>query len=113
MIISVPERLLRVRTSTQEHELHRAGISGHKETRLHQIKRSTGIVAAVASPELRKTEQKQSEGHSALLQGLGEVGDVATVHVPWLLRLAHIRHASFSCNRFYQLREGSVTQRYD
>ena len=46
---------------------------------------------AVAAPEERKTEPKQNEGHSALLQGLGEVGDVPTVHVPWLLRLAHIR----------------------
>lgn len=53
--------------------------------------RAVQPLKAVAVPEQKKAEQKQNEGHSALLQGLGEVGDVPTVHVPWLLRLAHIR----------------------
>lgn len=48
-------------------------------------------VKSIAAPMEVKGEQKRNEGHSALLQGLGEVGDVPTVHVPWLLRLAHIR----------------------
>ena len=37
------------------------------------------------------TKRATPEGHSALLQGLGEVGDVAPVHLPWLLRLAHVK----------------------
>lgn len=52
------------------------------------LKVRVGVQAAL---EQRETVQKQNEGHSALLQGLGEVGDVSTQHVPWLLRLAHIR----------------------
>ncbi len=35
----------------------------------------------------------RGEGHDALLHGLGEVGDVAPTHMPWLLRLAHVRSA--------------------
>ena len=34
------------------------------------------------------------EGHSALLQGLGELGDVTPGLMPGLLRLSHIRYAS-------------------
>lgn len=57
------------------------------------LRRAKAVQAycAVLAPEVRRVEQKQNEGHSALLQGLGELGDVPTVHVPWLLRLAHIR----------------------
>ena len=33
----------------------------------------------------------RNEGHSALLSGLGAVGDVAASHMPWLLRIAHVR----------------------
>lgn len=29
--------------------------------------------------------------HSSLLHGLGSVGDVSASHLPWLLRLAHVR----------------------
>lgn len=29
-------------------------------------------------------------GHSALLHGLGDIGDVAPQHMPWLLRLSHV-----------------------
>ena len=35
----------------------------------------------------------RGDGHDALLHGLGEVGDVAPMHMPWLLRLAHVRLA--------------------
>ena len=35
--------------------------------------------------------KSSSEGHTALLHGLGSVGDIAPSHMPWLLRLAHTR----------------------
>ena len=50
------------------------------------------VTAAVAAPD-KPASAKRAEGHSALLQGLGRLGDVAPSHMPWLLRLAHIRHA--------------------
>jgi uncharacterized protein with von Willebrand factor type A (vWA) domain len=34
--------------------------------------------------------KKSSSGHSALLQGLGDVGDVPPALMPWLLRLSHV-----------------------
>ena len=51
------------------------------------------VSAAVAAPD-KPTPAKRAEGHSALLQGLGRLGDVSPSHMPWLLRLAHIRHAA-------------------
>ena len=38
----------------------------------------------------------RNEGHSALLSGLGAVGDVAASHMPWLLRIAHVRRVQAS-----------------
>lgn len=32
-----------------------------------------------------------ASGHSTLLHGLGDVGDIPAAYVPWLLRLAHAR----------------------
>ena len=54
------------------------------------------VYSAVAAPLELKHSAKPVEGHSALLQGLGEMGEVATKHVPWLLRLAHIRYKGVS-----------------
>jgi hypothetical protein len=51
------------------------------------------ICAAVAAPP-QQQHARAAEGHSALLQGLGEVGDVAPTLMPWLLRLSHIRCCS-------------------
>ncbi|GMH33678.1 hypothetical protein BSKO_01512 [Bryopsis sp. KO-2023] len=42
-------------------------------------------LSAVASPEI------EQGSHVAILQGLGEMGDVSARHLPWLLRLAHVR----------------------
>ena len=50
-------------------------------------RRSIVTSAAAAAPARPAAEG----GHTALLHGLGEVGDVAPVHLPWLLRLAHIK----------------------
>ena len=55
---------------------------------------ATATLAAPSTPTRPTDGHHKGDGHSALLQGLGEVGDVATVHVPWLLRLAHIRWRS-------------------
>lgn len=67
---------------------------GRRSSKNRFLKRSR----AIAEPreltiDQSKAPVKLNEGHSALLQGLGEIGDVPTVHVPWLLRLAHIRSA--------------------
>lgn len=48
--------------------------------------------AAVAAPPVpARSTSERPEGHSALLQGLGAVGDVSPTHMPWLLRLAYLR----------------------
>lgn len=47
--------------------------------------------AIVASAAAAPSKAGGAEGHTALLHSLGEVGEVAPVHMPWLLRLAHIK----------------------
>jgi hypothetical protein len=47
--------------------------------------------AAGAAAPPRPSPSAADGGHTALLHSLGDVGDVAAVHMPWLLRLAHIR----------------------
>ena len=49
-----------------------------------------GVVVHAAALEEAKPVPR-NEGHSALLSGLGAVGDVAASHMPWLLRIAHVR----------------------
>ena len=46
--------------------------------------------AVVAPPDHR--HMHTADGHSALLQGLGELGDVTPGLMPGLLRLSHIRY---------------------
>lgn len=46
---------------------------------------------AIAAPPDHRPVQS-AEGHSALLQGLGELGDVTPGLMPGLLRLSHIRY---------------------
>eukprot|EP00887_Chlorella_sp_A99_P000547 scaffold17.g547.t1 len=54
--------------------------------------RAVRAQAAVAAPPRPAIDSKRpAEGHTALLQGLGEVGDVSPSHMPWLLRLAHVK----------------------
>ncbi|KAK9816841.1 hypothetical protein WJX72_005809 [[Myrmecia] bisecta] len=45
---------------------------------------------AIAAPP-KPLSKAATEGHSGLQHGLGELGDVPTAHVPWLLRLAYLR----------------------
>ncbi|KAI7841137.1 hypothetical protein COHA_005107 [Chlorella ohadii] len=49
--------------------------------------RAAVVALAAAAP----AKAGGAEGHTALLHSLGEVGEVAPVHMPWLLRLAHIK----------------------
>ena len=49
--------------------------------------------AACAAAAVEAQPVARNEGHSALLSGLGAVGDVSASHVPWLLRIAHVRQA--------------------
>ncbi len=46
---------------------------------------------AIAAPTDRRPVQT-ADGHSALLQGLGELGDITPGLMPGLLRLSHIRY---------------------
>ena len=50
-----------------------------------------GSAVAAAAPEAPPRPAAAEGGHTALLHGLGQVGDVSAVHMPWLLRLAHIK----------------------
>ena len=49
------------------------------------------VCSAVAAPPAGPHHARAAEGHVALQQGLGEVGDVSPALMPWLLRLSHIR----------------------
>ena len=41
---------------------------------------------------VQQTAKEITEGgHYALVQGLGQLGEINTSHLPWILRLAHIR----------------------
>lgn len=51
----------------------------------------TIITSAIAAPPRSESAAKSGEGHSALRQGLGNVGEVPPALVPWLLRLAHVK----------------------
>jgi hypothetical protein len=56
---------------------------------LHQGLRAPPVLAsAAAAPAPAATA---SGGHTGLLHGLGKVGEVSASHMPWLLRLAHIK----------------------
>eukprot|EP00803_Ostreobium_quekettii_P008826 evm.model.scf_2565.1 EVM.evm.TU.scf_2565.1 scf_2565:1050-6339(-) len=57
--------------------------------------------AATAGVEVEKGS------HVAMLQGLGEVGDVSAANVPWLLRLAHIRAQGGGGDSAEELRESA------
>ena len=48
---------------------------------------------AIAAPPDHRPVQS-ADGHSALLQGLGELGDVTPGLMPGLLRLSHIRYVA-------------------
>lgn len=48
-------------------------------------------MSSVLSAPPAQQYTKGNEGHVALLNGLGEVGEVAPALMPWLLRLSHIR----------------------
>ncbi len=61
---------------------------GQKSSRTHAM----SISSVPEAPPMQQVS-KGNEGHVALLNGLGEVGDVAPALMPWLLRLAHIRCA--------------------
>ena len=54
------------------------------------------VCSAVATPPVAPQHARAAEGHVALQQGLGEVGDVAPALMPWLLRLSHIRWAGYA-----------------
>ena len=53
--------------------------------------RAAIATAATAAAPAKPAAKVDGGGHTALLHSLGEVGDVAPVHLPWLLRLAHIK----------------------
>lgn len=57
------------------------------------LRRTPAPFHAVMSPAEPSSPALKSsgEGHSALLQGLGDVGDVPPALMPWLLRLAHVK----------------------
>lgn len=48
----------------------------------------TVLASAAAAPA---PAAAASSGHTGLLHGLGKVGEVSASHMPWLLRLAHIK----------------------
>lgn len=59
-----------------------------------RCRRQVQVAAAAAAPTTapgRHAASAADGGHTALLHSLGEVGDVAPMHLPWLLRLAHIK----------------------
>lgn len=74
------------RVQLQQRQL--APVQQRQQQQRRQVKQRAAVVASAAAVP---TKAAGSEGHTALLHGLGEVGEVAPVHMPWLLRLAHIK----------------------
>mmetsp|Transcript_26101 Transcript_26101/g.57021 ORF Transcript_26101/g.57021 Transcript_26101/m.57021 type:complete len:697 (+) Transcript_26101:262-2352(+) len=62
--------------------------------------------ATIAEPH-KAPAQKASAGHSALLHGLGDLGDVSATHMPWLLRVAHARSRTSGCDSTRALQEAA------
>lgn len=60
-------------------------------TLLRRCQRTGRLPLAASAAAEAPARPAKPDGHSALLQGLGEVGDVAPTHMPWLLRLAHVK----------------------
>lgn len=56
----------------------------------HRAKTTPQAAVQEAVRPASHAHKKAGEGHSALLQGLGSVGDVPPALMPWLLRLAHV-----------------------
>jgi uncharacterized protein with von Willebrand factor type A (vWA) domain len=65
---------------------HRNKFSKSNSSCRHAINAS--VQEAPAAPT--SSTKKGGSGHSALLQGLGDVGDVPPSLMPWLLRLSHV-----------------------
>lgn len=72
----------------QLQQRHFAPVQQQQQQQCRQLKQRAAVVASAAAAPAKAAG---SEGHTALLHGLGEVGEVAPVHMPWLLRLAHIK----------------------
>lgn len=52
------------------------------------------ICRSVSSNGVKAVSREiQDAGHFAMVQGLGQIGEVDATHLPWILRLAHIRSA--------------------
>ncbi|GLC50817.1 hypothetical protein PLESTB_000435300 [Pleodorina starrii] len=49
------------------------------------------VLASVGNVQLSQSGSQQGPQHASLLHGLGTVGEVSAAHLPWLLRLAHVR----------------------
>lgn len=64
--------------------------SGNKRVKSKSNKTPKLSATTLAAPPAQEYT-KANEGHVALLNGLGEVGEVAPALMPWLLRLSHIR----------------------
>jgi len=71
---------------TIQHSSRRHGLSKSIPTWRRATK--ANIQEALAPPSFGT--KKPGLGHSALLQGLGDVGDVPPALMPWLLRLSHV-----------------------
>lgn len=75
------------RHTVQQQPLPQRQQQRSRATRLHAAAAANAAAPAAARPASTAADS----GHTALLHSLGEVGDVATMHMPWLLRLAHIK----------------------
>eukprot|EP00884_Botryococcus_braunii_P013814 jgi/Botrbrau1/22433/Bobra.0091s0035.1 len=72
------------------------GHSGRLESTCYPVKRTliarnSATLEAPANDAPRVRTNKPDNGHLALLQGLGEVGEIPPRQMPFLLRLAHMR----------------------
>jgi hypothetical protein len=85
------QQLAPTHTSVQQHRWHRAqrGHSVVARPRRCRVPEHQRPCSAVLAPADHATAP-QSNGGTMLLHGLGDVGEVSSAHLPWLLRLSHI-----------------------
>ncbi|GFR40849.1 hypothetical protein Agub_g1499 [Astrephomene gubernaculifera] len=79
-------------------QLHRLPVpfraSSTAARRAQDTKLRAAAVSSPQEPHLQRQEEHSSPSslqHASLLHGLGSVGEVSATHLPWLLRLAHVR----------------------
>ncbi|KAF6255953.1 hypothetical protein COO60DRAFT_1296414 [Scenedesmus sp. NREL 46B-D3] len=73
--------------TAQPRPLQNSSVRGHVPPPLPAAAPAAELPAAAAP---HHSSNAAAAGHTALLHGLGDVGDISPSHMPWVLRIAHV-----------------------